>query len=194
MIYSIILKMIKFFLYIVFWPKVIGLENIPTDGGYIISANHKSNYDPIFTTIVQRKKVYFLAKEELFSYKPFAKFLLFLGARPIKRGTSDIGALRMGISLLKDGKPLTVYPEGKRREKIDLTKVKTGVVLLAVKSKVPVLPIGIEGEYTPFSRIKLTIGKPIYLDEYYDKKLTSDDMYQITIDIMKYIQILAGES
>ena len=193
MIYYCIVKMVKIFFYCLFWPIVKGRENIPTDGGYIISANHKSNYDPIFTTIVQNKKVYFLAKEELFSRKPFGSFLLYVGAYPLKRGASDIAALRVGIALLKDNKPLTVYPQGTRSEKIDLTKIKTGVALLAVKSRVPVLPIGIDGKYVPFHRMKLIIGKPMYFDEYYDKKLTSENLQLITVSIMKNIQSLVGE-
>lgn len=193
MIYKVIIYIVKFFFYVVFWPVVKGKENIPKDGGYIIAANHKSNFDPIFTTIVQKKKAYFLAKEELFSNKLMGKILYLLGARPIKRGRSDISAIKTGIEILKEEKPLTIYPQGTRSKNIDLTKVKTGVALLAVKSKVPVLPIGIKGAYLPFGRIKLTIGKPMYFDEYYSKRLSSDDLKEISSDVMGYIKTLAGE-
>ena len=53
-----------------------------------------------------------------------------------------------------------------------------------VKAKADILPIGIEGTYKPFSKITINIGKPISLEQYFEKKTDSAELQRITLDVL----------
>ena len=158
------------FFKVFFRVKFVGKENIPSvDERFIICANHKSNLDPPLVGTAFSFEIGFMAKEELFKNKIFGKLITALGAFPIKRGKSDFGALRTAISLVADGK-----------HKDRLRKGKMGAALVAVKARANILPIGIEGEYKPFGKLIVRIGKPIELTSYFDEKLNSAELQEIT--------------
>lgn len=194
MFYKIVHRILKVLMWIIFMPSVKGKENLTAiEGSCIIAANHKSYLDPVFVALVQNKQLSFIAKEELFKNKLFGFIIRNLNAYPIKRNSADIATLKLGISLLQSGNSLTIFPQGKRDKTINVDECKAGVALLLTKSKVPVLPIGIGGTYRPFGGPKFKIGKPMYFDEYYDRKNTSEDLNSITREIMTEIKRLAGE-
>ena len=88
-----------------------------------------------------------------------------------------------------------IFPEGARSPKGYMHKGKPGTALIAIKSKVKILPVGIDGEYKLFSRIKIRVGKPISLEEYYDERLRSEKLQQITEErLMPAISQLSGVS
>ena len=64
--------------------------------------------------------------------------------------------------------------------------------MFATHAKVPVLPIKICGEYKFMRKIKVIYGKPIYLDEYYDQKLNSEKLTEISQEILDTIYALEG--
>ncbi len=191
MFYKIARTICRFFITVIFLPKYEGLENADIEGGYIVCPNHKSNLDPVIAGVVQKRQLKFLAKEELFSFKPFGKLISSLGAYPIKRNQADIGAIKAAMALLKEGHPLVIFPQGMRSKTIELSQGKQGAAMLAIKMKVPVLPMGISGRYIPFSRPVIRLGKPIYFEEYYGKKLNSEDLSAATDKIMTEIIHLA---
>lgn len=176
-----------------FRTKVEGLENIPADGGFIICPNHKSNNDPILLGVKLPIKLSFMAKAELFGFKPFAAILRKLGAFPVKRGKSDIGALRAALEIVKNGGRLLLFPEGTRSDLNNLKKGKAGAALIALKANVKLLPVGICGKYGFFSKMKINIGKPIDLSEYYNKKTDTETVQMITDKLlMPAISELSG--
>lgn len=191
MFYRIARVICKFIITIIFLPRFEGLENADIEGGYLVCPNHKSNLDPVVAGIVQKRQLKFLAKEELFRFKPFGALITKLGAYPIKRNHADLGALKAAMSLLKEGHPIVIFPQGMRSKTVELSQGKQGAAMLAIKMKVPVLPMGISGKYIPFSRPVIRIGKPIYFDEYYGKKLTSHELSAATDKIMTEIISLA---
>ena len=178
---------------LLFPTKTEGLENIPKDGGFIVCPNHKSNNDPILLGVRLPVKFNFMAKAELFGFKPFAAILRALGVFPVKRGTGDIGALKAAISTVKNGGHLIIFPEGTRSDPENLKQGKAGAVLIAIKSKVKILPVGIQGKYRPFSGLKIKVGKPIDLSEYYDRKTDTETVRNITDKVlMPAISELSG--
>ena len=85
MLRRIIIPLAKGLTKILFKVKVLGAEKLP-DGGYIIAANHLSFWDPVFIgAYLSKKKITFLAKDELFKFKPFGAFISALGAVPVSR-------------------------------------------------------------------------------------------------------------
>lgn len=155
----------------IFRLKIIGLENEPETGAHLVCANHMSLWDPVFMgACLKKRQVRFMAKAEIFKV-PFVGLLVkSLGAFPVKRGISDVGAIRNTIELLKKGECVGIFPQGTRHPGIDPreTEVKGGAGMCAFRGKCDVLPVAIVNKHRKmvfFTRNYVIIGKPIKYDE-----------------------------
>ena len=110
--------------------RVSGREKIPKSGGLIIAANHISYFDPPVMAAALPRRLTFLAKQELFRFAPFGRYISALGAFPIDRSRGDTGAIRQAVKLLNEGKVLLIFPEGGRNLDGN-AEVKSGVAFLA---------------------------------------------------------------
>lgn len=173
--------------------RVTGRSNIPAEGAYIVCANHVTAIDPIFVGISLPKRMHFMAKAELFKNFFLRALMNGLGAFPIKRGEADIKSIKTSLKLLSNGKVLGLFPEGTRNKTTDIV-AEPGIAMLAVKAKVPVLPVAIISTYKFFKKTRVVIGKPIELTEYYDRKLLNEDYLKISLDIMNIINELKRET
>ncbi|MEA4848763.1 MAG: lysophospholipid acyltransferase family protein, partial [Clostridiaceae bacterium] len=97
------------------------------------------------------------------------------------------------LKLLKSGNVLALFPEGTRNRSEELV-AEPGIAMLAIKSKVPVVPVAIISSYRFFRRTRVIIGKPVELTEYYDRKLLNEEYLQISLDIMKKINELKRDT
>ncbi len=160
-----------------FPAKIIGKENIPK-GGCIISSNHTSNLDAILLAMHTWEKKYYLAKKELFSNKLSSSFYKSIGCIKIDRQKSDVNAIKNSLKVLKDNKKLVIFPEGTRNnnENMELGEVKHGVAMFATKARVPIVPMFVQKKPRLFRRTKIFIGKPFELEEFYGKKLSSEEL------------------
>jgi 1-acyl-sn-glycerol-3-phosphate acyltransferase len=128
--------------------RVTGREHLRQVGnqtGVIIAANHTSNFDPLILGWAAAREIFFLAKEELFRYRPFAWLIRTWNALPVSRGGLDIGAIRRCSALLKNRQTLVLFPEGTRSPTGELNPFKPGVAMLALRNSVPVVPCYIAG-------------------------------------------------
>ena len=159
--------------------KFIGKENIPK-GPCIIASNHTSNLDAVLLAVHTWEKKFYLAKKELFKNKLFGSFLKSVGAIEIDRQATDVGAIKNCMRILKKGKKLVIFPEGTRNHNDDmqLGQVKHGVSMLAIKAKVPIVPMFIAKQPKFWRRNKVIIGKPFLLEEFYGKKLDNEILTQ----------------
>ena len=153
---------------IMFRPKIIGSENLPASGAFILSANHVSNWDPpILATFIEREVCY-MAKEELFKNPVFAAAIRALHVFPVKRGAADKNAIKNAVKVLKDGGCLGLFPEGTRSKTGKLGKAESGVSLIAAMTKAPIIPAAIINTDKIFSaekkfpRLAVIYGKPLY--------------------------------
>lgn len=161
------------------------IDNVPKTGPAILYANHISNADPFILACGVKRMVYFMAKQEIFKYKPIASAIYALGAFPVKRGTGDISAIKNSLERLKMGGVLCMFPEGTRKKPGKETTIKPGIAMLAIRSKCPVVPGAIIGIAKPFKKVRVIYGKPVDLSEYYDKELTNHDYIKISNDLMR---------
>jgi 1-acyl-sn-glycerol-3-phosphate acyltransferase len=189
------------------WIKEInGMENIPVKGGFIISANHASYMDHfcLGNLIVPRlnKKLHFLAKKEHFDSWFQRWWHKYGGAIPLDRKKGGKAALKWAIKALKEGKIIGIYPEGTRTLTGKLQEAKTGVARLALAARVPVVPVGLignfeilpKGKYIPkLKRATVNVGKPMRFEKYYKKKVTGKILREITTKIMKGIARLSNK-
>lgn len=145
--------------------KILGLENMPTEGPVILAINHQSFWDPIVAGSSLPRKVFFMAKEELFEIPVLGKIYSKLGAFPVKRGQGDMNAIRQSLAILKEGRVLGLFPEGTRSKDGELQKALPGMVLLMEKSKAAVVPIKVFGTRNLLTKgwgnISVVIGKPM---------------------------------
>lgn len=190
MIYNIIKKLVYGFLKIVFLMRVEGRENVPKEGGFFLCSNHSSYWDPVILGVTSPRKTGFMAKEDLFKNPLFGALIKALGAYPIKRsgGHGDIGAVRTAIEIVRSGNVTVIFPEGRRvRGTGDRTKIKNGIVKLAIQTKCPIQPVGINEKFRFWGRVKAVYGEPIYYDEYYGKKLTDEELDKLAQELMDKI-------
>lgn len=182
-----------FFLYFSIFNKVsvVGSENIPPSGGVMICANHISNFDPLLVGVyATKRKVHFMAKAELFKNKFFAIILKGINAFPVKRGKGDISAIKTSFKILNNGEVLGLFPEGKRSKSGKILPAEPGAAMIAIKTDVPVVPIRIKGSYKLFRRLDIFVGKPISFSQYTGKKLSMDEINELSQTIMKEIRNL----
>lgn len=189
-LYRIGNKVMKLFFLLFYKIQIKGIENIPKDGSAIICANHLHNLDPLLLAAFSKRQICYMAKEELFNNKLLSKILHGFGTFPVKRDAADITAIKTSIGLLKKGRILGIFIEGKRSKTGELQKPKAGTALIALKAKAPIIPIGICGSYKLFSQITISVGEPIYLENYHGKKVSNEEMESISENIINIIKQL----
>lgn len=190
MFYKVLKAICNVLFLLIFRRRVTGRENIPPEGGAIVAMNHRSNWDVPIAALATKRKLRFMAKAEMFKSKPGAWFFSALGAFPVHRGKGDIGAIKAALVRLKEGHIIAMFPEGRRVRKGMHEDPKPGVVMLAMKAKVPVVPVHITGEYRWFGKINVTFGKPIYYDDFYDKKVVMEQLQDLSNELMNTINSL----
>ncbi len=190
MFYSIARVVVSLLSRLFFRIEINGIENIPKEGACIISANHKSVLDPPVLGALMPRKVYTMAKEELFDNPFLALIIRNLGVFPVKRGKGDIGAIKTALKVLKEGKVFAIFPEGTRSKNGKLGKAQPGVAMIALKAQVPIIPVANQGNYKLFSKMVINIGTPIVIDEYYNQKLKIEQFQEISDGVMSHIQDL----
>lgn len=193
MFYKVVKIILNLLLRIFFRFKVIGIQNVPPTGKFIICINHASNWDPLFISIIFPRQISWMAKKELFENKILSFLIFKLGSFPVARGDSDISAIKNSLKVLKSDGVLGIFPEGTRVQGFDIVNAKPGVALLTIKSKSRVVPIYIESNYKIFNKVNINIGEPIDFIIEDGKKLSSDDYTEISKNILKSIYSLKLE-
>ena len=160
---------------------VTGRENEPDEGGFIVCANHTSATDPVVLCYAFRKhQVRFMAKKELFKVPVVSSIVRMLGAFPVDRGGSDVGAIKKSVAMVKEGKCMGIFPQGHRYKVVDprTTPKKNGAALIAVKSEATVIPAYIVRKKNSFKFFRKTwviIGEPIpFSDLGYDPEANGE--------------------
>lgn len=187
---AIIKGLIYSFYKIVFRIEKIGEENIPENEPVIICANHLNMWDAVGLVVSTKRKVNFVAKENLFDNRFLNWIAHVFDVIPIKRGMRDIEAMKRCLKTLKDGQILGIFPEGTRRGLEKGAKVQNGAAYMALKSKVKVVPVGINGKFKAFTKVTLNYGKPIDFDKYDCKTPEKDNLDKATKEIMDNIIML----
>lgn len=141
--------------------KIEGSSNIPHEQGYMICSNHIHAFDVIFINACTKHQVLYLAKKELFSIPILSSILKTCGVIPIDREKPDINIIRKAIDVLKSKKVLSIFPEGTRHRDGKFGEIKSGAALIAIQANSKIVPMRIIGNYKPFSKMTLKIGKPI---------------------------------
>jgi 1-acyl-sn-glycerol-3-phosphate acyltransferase len=176
---------------------VTGKERVPAHGPLLVVANHLNNADPPLIGISLGRKARFMAKDELFR-NPLARFvLLSIGAFPVNRRRPGKNSLQEADQALAHGFPLVMFPESTRSKTAKMRTGLPGAAMVAIKSGVPILPIGITGTekingpgwWLTRPVIRVSIGMPFTLPAQ-SQGMTRDDLNDYTGTIMHNIASL----
>ena len=174
-----------------FRGEVIGQENIPATGAFIVAANHASHLDPPVAGGHVPRVIAAFARKTLWKPGIPAWWLTAVGCIPVDRdGGSDITAMKRTMQVLKNGTPLILFPEGTRSPDGEPRRPKAGVGLIACRTSVPVLPARIFGSFEALGKGgSLRLGTPIsvvygrmLLPAEYDDPAAGKERYQIAAD------------
>lgn len=169
------------------------LVNVPATGPLILVANHINFLEvPVLYTHLMPRPITAFAKAETWNNPLLRPLFDLWDAIPLKRGEPDMQAMRSALQALKQGKILAVAPEGTRSGDGRLKRGHPGVVLLALKSGAPLLPMvyyGSERFYHNMRRFQRTsftikVGQPFTLEPGPEK--TSAEVRQCMVDEIMY--------
>ena len=142
-------------------------ENFDLRGPYIAMSNHNSAMDPMILAYSCKKyEIRFVGKKELVKNK-FIGWLLNkkLHMITVDRHNSDMAAMRLCAKTLRDGYVLGIFPEGTRHHDDLMQEVETGAAVLALRAKVPIVPVYIESKPKLFRMNHVYIGKPMDISD-----------------------------
>ncbi|MFA5882327.1 MAG: lysophospholipid acyltransferase family protein [Acidimicrobiia bacterium] len=159
--------------YLLFGVQVRGKDRVPPRGVYILAPSHRSLLDIPFAATVTRRRLRFMAKKEIFAGPFWSWVFNQLGAVAVDRDGNDRAALKAIEVALHQGEPVVIFPEGTRREGPQLGPLASGAAYLALRTGVPIVPVGVGGSEHPvvrrrgipwWSRVGVVVGEPIVVE------------------------------
>lgn len=129
---------------------IIGVENIPEQGAYILAINHISIFDPPFVVAFWPTAPEVIGAVEVWSKRGQATLARLYGGIKVHRGQYSRRLIVSMINLLRSGYPLMIAPEGGRSHTPGLRPAFTGIAYVVERTKVPVLPVGVVGTTEDF--------------------------------------------
>ncbi len=212
-----------------FVDEIYGIENLKkVSPPFIIASNHISQIDPLMILPpvfkIHKKKIHFITIQGRYGKilnhivaKKWAGCIL-LDIKKTKK--SKIKVIEESDKLIKNKKIIGIFPEGERIPDGDfLLMGKTGIIRLAIKNKVPIIPIGIHTKGEKHVKIngikrsrirdvivhhfknrkktknKLIIGEPIYIHNFWENnsEICYTQLRLLTSRLMKQISLLSGK-
>jgi 1-acyl-sn-glycerol-3-phosphate acyltransferase len=173
LIYQIIRAILAVFFKVFNRLEVIGYQNVPEKGGFIVATNHVSYLDPLVIGVALRRQATYIAKKGLFRV-PFIGIIVKCFSLSVDRDKPQPSTIKEAVSRLKEGEAIVVFPEGGRSSHGILLDAKRGVGMIAAMSAVPVVPALIEGtdsalplgaKFIRPAKIRVMFGNPLSFEK-----------------------------
>lgn len=142
--------------------------------GAIMAANHRSSVDPFFVQLAARRRVHWMVAQEYCRHRVFGPLLRALEVIPTNRSGMDTASTKAALRITQAGRLVGMFPEGRINQTAQpLLPLRAGAALVAMRSKVPLIPLWIEGSplgktvWSPLfmpAHVRITFGAPIYPD------------------------------
>ena len=152
--------------------KVHGIEHVPRSGGALLICNHQSYLDPVLVGVQLQRHVSFIAKSQLFEMPGLGWLIPRLNTFPVRRGESDVSAIKEALRRVHEGQILTMFPEGTRSGDGNLLPIQAGIALMVKRAEAPVIPAVVDGSRRAWGRgrkfptaapVRLMYGPPLEL-------------------------------
>ncbi|MSU45893.1 MAG: 1-acyl-sn-glycerol-3-phosphate acyltransferase [Lacunisphaera sp.] len=161
-----------------FRGDVVGTENFPREGPFLIASNHASHLDSFFVGCQVPRQLRFFARRSLWDSRFNAWWLNQVEVIPVERDSGDVGAIKRVLLALKENRAVILFPEGTRSMDGHLQKPKAGVGLMACKTGVPVVPCRVYDSFAAFGKgtalprfgtpVTIVFGRSIPASDYDD--------------------------
>ena len=193
-LYSFLYPFVWLYMKLVCPWEASGVENIP-EGAVRMCSNHSSMGDPfyVFVSMGRRRQTRVLAKNEIMKWPVVGWIAKKAGVIGVKRGNTDITAIKECMRVLRSGEKLLMFPEGTRVKEGESVDAHSGAAMLATRTGVPILPVYITPNKKKVKKVKVIFGEP-YLPQFEGRKATPEDHHRISEDLMKRIRCLGGEA
>ncbi|EWT00163.1 glycerol acyltransferase [Intrasporangium oryzae NRRL B-24470] len=182
-----------------------GVENLPAEGGFVVSTNHISYVDPlVFAHFMydSGREAYFLGKESIFRIPLVGWLLRKAGQIPVHRSSAAAAhAYRAAVDGVREGKALGIFPEGTITRDPDLWPMrgKTGAARVALETRCPLVPVaqwGAQEILAPYGKrvrlfprktMHMYAGPPVDLSDLYGKPIDTAVLREATDRLMDRI-------
>ena len=200
------MKFVMRYIYkIVYWPVLIvmslwhfprfqGRENLPA-GPCVVCCNHSGLADPVWVVLAMRdKKIpWIMAKQEVMGVPVLGRFLSWFGAFSVQRDIADFNAIKQALRHLRDGDKLLIFPEGTRVKKGMQVEAKPGMLILAERAGVPVVPVYLTPRRKLFQPIRCIIGAP-FTPQFSAKRPSQEELAQKSAELLRTIYALGEKT
>lgn len=163
-------KILKGAMYLLWPTRVYFKERFPETGRAVVVCNHYSKVDanPILAKLFKCKNTNVVFKSELTKVKVVANFLDALGGIPIRRGESDLVAIKEILKRLEKDEKVLVFPEGTRNYAAtkEMLPFREGAAMFALKTHSPIVPLMYYDYPRPFQKNYLIVGEPFTLEQF----------------------------
>ncbi|MHB1483139.1 MAG: lysophospholipid acyltransferase family protein [Saccharofermentanales bacterium] len=168
--------------------EYVDFDKFPKSGPAIIVANHQHTFDVSVIHCKVKPWINWVAKRELTDIPFIGRLILKMGVLSVDRSKKDLSVAKMMFQKLRNKEIIGIFPQGTRvKDESYIGKIipKTGAVHFAIRTKTPITPIGIKGNFKLFSKIRVVVGDPIYFSD-------DTDLMQKTIFVMSKVYELIG--
>jgi len=155
--------------------RLVFYHPLPERGGLIVASNHISHFDPPLIATYFRRRIDWIAMEELFGHPLLRRYFTGLNAISVDRTGGDRTALRVAARRLEEGRCVGIFPEGGIRDGaasiVNGAPMKAGLALLATLAEAPIVPCVILGSDRLYNKknwlawrrapVWIGFGKPI---------------------------------
>ena len=166
--------------YILFKPKVFTVSKkakrrLPKKA--ILMSNHTSLLDfVLFLVVFFTRSIHFLIAEVLFSKNKLLSWFLYkIGGIFVNRNSGDFSFIEDSLDVLNKNGVAGVFPQGRLPINGQQFPYKPGIVLIALKTDAPILPVYTDGNYGIFKRAHIMIGEEIHIKDYLDSSEITDE-------------------
>jgi 1-acyl-sn-glycerol-3-phosphate acyltransferase len=187
---------------------IVGAARLPRAGPYLLASLHRSDIDFLVVARITRRRMRFIAKAEIFVFRPFNWLVETLGAFPVKRAATDREAFNRALEVLTAGEPLVIFPEGTRGTGPTIGPIREGAAYLALRAGVPLVPVGLAGTDRTLprgkilprrSRVACVVGEPIMTGV--ERRVTDrrsrvprSAVHELSEELRRAIQALSDEA
>jgi 1-acyl-sn-glycerol-3-phosphate acyltransferase len=176
---------------------------IPDDSGAVLVCNHRSSVDPFFLQTVSPRKIYWMVAREYVTHPLFGFLLRICEVIPVGRSGVDTAATKTALRHTSAGGLVGMFPEGR----INMTEqlllpCRPGAAVVALKSRVPLLPVYIQGSpyrkvaWSPFlmrANVVVRVGPLLDVSEFYGREDEPQIVQQVMLRVLKAIAVLADQ-
>jgi len=203
MFYTIARAICRIFFKLLFRVRARGEGNIPRRGAVLIAPNHVSFLDPVAVGIATRRRIHYMARDDLFAIPVLGWLMKKVNSFPVKRNRPDANAIKQALRVLKREDALLIFPEGTRSHDGRLLPGQLGIGMLAWNSRAVIIPTAIIGsdkalpvdaKWIKRERIEVRFGQAISPEEFSERRNRRETYQAISDQVMKRIGELKVKS